>query len=256
MDTLTNNNISSITKPALSTLVKLVRMMDKGMCSFTLPELAKMHSTKAQTMMCFNELSSFDLFYSVENRLNKDIKKGNGGRYILNPKVCCEILVNFKPELVIGKRFYQFTSGAATIFGGFIKDESDLSEHIKSLMYQVYGRDINAINPKDVIAVEVTGMLSLVAYKEKWVEALNNKPESEYEYDYAFDEALIESLMESYKPSFDGLPQEGEEVKKVSGDTSNTIYLEMGPQYSSFSAVGNKYEWVTSPEQLDHFPEV
>lgn len=255
MDVSTKRNISSISQPALKTLVKLVEMMDQGVQSFTLPDLAKLHAKKSETMMCFNELSSFGLFYSVKKRLDKDVKKGGGERYILNPKACSEILINYKPELVIGKRFYQFNSGTLSIFGGYIKDESDLSEQIKSLMHQVYNKDIDTINPSDVVAVEVTGMVSLVEYKEKWMEALN-EPKSDYEFDYAFDEALIESLMESYKPSFDGLPQEGEDIKKVSGVVSSTIQLEVGPQYSVFGAVGNKYEWVTSSEQLDHFPEV
>ncbi|MBO6226044.1 MAG: hypothetical protein J6N72_11505 [Psychrobacter sp.] len=230
-------------------------MMSEEVSSFSLSELTKLHSTKAETIMSFNELSSFGLFYSVKKRIGQDIAKGSGDRYVINPKVCSEILINHKPELIIGKRFYQFTFGDESIFGGFIKDESNLCDDIKSLVQQVYNKDINTVNPGNVIAVEVTGMASLVEYKEKWVEVLN-VPETQYEYDYAFDESLIESLMESYKPSFDGLPLEGEKVKKVSGGVSNITQLEMGPQYSIFGPIGNKYEWVTSSDQLNHFPEV
>lgn len=257
MDTLNKMTIKAVTTNAVTVLASLVVKTNNCLDTFKVSDIRALHATRLDTMMCFNELSSLGLFYTVSNKAPKSYGETNEQRYLLNPKRCSELLINYKPEMIIGKRFYKVNIGPRTIFGGFIEDESDLYEQIKLLSLRVLGKEVSGVSHNDVIAVEVTGLESRLNYTDRWLESFNRPiSETDYKYDSSFDDALIKSLMESYKPSFDGLAETSEDVKKTSGEGVNTIYLETDPKYSIFGAVKNKYEWQTSPDQFKHFSEV
>lgn len=257
MDTLNKLNIKSITTNGVAVIAALIVKTNNCAEPFKVSDIRALHATKLDTMMCFNELSSLGLFYTVSKKAPKSHGDTNEQRYLLNPKICSEVLVNYKPEMVIGKRIYKVNVGMRSIFGGFIEDESDLYEQIKLLSLRVLGKEAKNVSYKDVVAVEITGMASLLEYKSQWLEDLNiSTPELDYECDNSFDQVFTESLMQSYKPSFDGLAESSEDVRKTSGEGVSTIYLEIEPKYSIFGAVSNRYEWQTSPDQLRHFSEV
>lgn len=257
MDTLNKVNIKSVTTNAVTVIAALFIKTNNCANTFTVSDIRELHSTKLDTMMCFNELSSLGAFYTVSKKAPKSHGEGDGQKYLLNPKVCSELLVNYRPDMLIGKRFYRVNIEERSIFGGFIEDESDLYEQIKLLSLRVLGKEVSNVSHKDVVAVEVTGLSSLLKDKKQWLETSNvSTPELDYEYDSGFDELLAESLMQSYKPSFDGLAETSENVKKTSGVGVSVIYLETEPKYSIFGPVNNKYDWQTSPDQLKHFPEV
>ncbi|MED6316531.1 MAG: hypothetical protein VYA60_04735 [Pseudomonadota bacterium] len=243
--------IGSVTMPSARTLESILGITNNGLRSFDLSELAEVCASRIDMMLSFNELSGLGLFYEVKNNShNSAVNKGV--RYLVNAKTCAEVLLNYKPNLILGKRFYKFELKGQSLYAGFIKDESDICNLIKQQAEQVFGVELSEVPEEAVTAVEVTGMQSIYNDKD-----FNDSDENESLSSEGAD-SLLEALMMTQKPTFDifAHKSEGVEEKKKGVSDSNTDHIgfDVIPQYSIFGPKKGVYGWVTHPERVSDFP--
>lgn len=254
MTTIDKTRTKRISIQAADSLVKLLEVTNQGLDSFSFVDFSKQSKSKMFAIMSFNELSSVNMFYPVV-RNTQDCHK-NIDRYLINPLVCAEYLVNHNPDLIIGKRFYRFDTNDISVYGGFIEDESNLNEQVKLQVLQITGVVLDCVYPQSITAVEVTGEFSLIEDYQKHVVF---KEDEQYQWSPETEQDIVESISMNYKPRFNVLAKEKKEERGLSKKKVQEVLcvgVEMAPQYSVFGPSSVSYEWSTSQGYTNSFPEV
>lgn len=161
MNTSTQPAVRQVSMQSIEALSKLMRQSStQDDQAFSLNDLTKLHKTRKNAIKTFNELSSMGAFYNIEN---KELKK-QGDCFVLNSKVCAEILINNNSDEILGKQIFEYTTPAVSLFGT-VNANQDIYKSVQNMVEMITGSD-ERLDKKNINVFEIVGqepiMMSLV----------------------------------------------------------------------------------------------